>query len=168
MDFLQRQRLDDLFFEADALIREKRITEAFSILESILIEAPDYGKAYNHLGWIYDTHYREYAKAVEMYRKCMTYTPEYTAVYLNMSITLSTLGLYEDQRAVLEQALTVPGIDKPGIFNELAIMHELLGNYDEAISKYKEAARLSLINANIDTYVASIERCRRKQTLHNL
>jgi hypothetical protein len=47
-------------------------------------------------------------------------------------------------------------------------MHELLGNYDEAISKYKEAARLSLINANIDTYVASIERCRRKQTLHNL
>lgn len=167
-DFLQKQRLDDMFFEADNLIREKRITEAFSILETILIEAPDYGKAYNHLGWIYDTQYREYAKAVEMYRKCMAYTPEYTAVYLNMSITLSTLGLYEDQKAVLEQALAVPGIDRPGIFNELAIMNELLGNYEEAIAKYKEAARLSLINTNIDTYISSIERCRRKQSLNEL
>ena len=59
MDSFQRLKLDELFFEADQMIAEKNFSDAINTLESILIEAPDYGKAYNHLGWIYETKYKE-------------------------------------------------------------------------------------------------------------
>ncbi len=165
MDFLQQQKLDDLFFEADRLIKEQRITEAITTLEAILMEAPDYGKAYNHLGWIYDSKYRNYQMAAEHYRKCILYTPEYTAVYLNFSITLSTLGQYDEQEKMLNSALTIPGIDRATINNEIGIMHELKGDYDLAIESYKTAIRFSLVDANVDLYTGSISRCRKKQNL---
>ena len=167
MDFLQQQRLDDLFFEADALIKEKKTTEAVGVLEALLTEAPDYGKAYNHLGWIYETWYRDHRKAEENYRKCMALTPEYTPVYLNLSITLSNLGKYDDQQAVLSSALKIPGIDRPGIYNELGIMHELKGDYEQAMVNYKEAIRSTLVDANLDLYASSLERCKKKQRLLN-
>lgn len=168
MDFLQQQKLDDLFFEADRLIKEQRITEAISTLEAILLEAPDYGKAYNHLGWIYDSKYRNYKMAAEHYRKCIAYTPEYTAVYLNFSITLSTLGEFDEQEKMLNGALLIPGIDRATINNEMAIMYELKGDYDKAIEYYKTAIRFSLVDANVDLYTGSIERCRKKQHLLSL
>jgi tetratricopeptide (TPR) repeat protein len=165
MDFLQRQRLDDLFFEADQLIKEKRITEAFSTLEVILVEAPDYGRAYNHLGWIYETQYKDYKKAEEMYRKCLALDPEYTPIYLNTSFLFSTLGKHQEQYELMQKALEVPGIDKPQAYNEMAIASEMMGRYDEAIEHYKMAARLTLVDANIDVYLGSIERCKKKKNL---
>ena len=165
MDFLQQQRLDDLFFEADTLIKEKKITEAVGVLEALLMESPDYGKAYNHLGWIYETWYRDHRRAEDHYRKCMALTPEYTPVYLNLSITLSNLGKYDEQQMVLSSGLKIQGVDRPGIFNELAIMHELKGDYPAAMLNYKEAIRSSLVDANIDMYASSLERCKRKQRL---
>ncbi|MFM1999497.1 MAG: hypothetical protein RL204_1444 [Bacteroidota bacterium] len=168
MDFLQQQRLDDLFFEADALIKEKKITEAISTLEIILVEAPDYGRAYNHLGWIYETQYKDYAKAEDMYKRCIAYDPNYTPIYLNTSILLSTLGKYDEQRELLQKALLVPGIDKPGIYNELGISSEMQGAFDEAIDHFKMAARLSLVENNIDLYLSSIARCKKKKTLDEL
>lgn len=165
MDFLQKQRLDDLFFEADMLIKEKKITEAISVLEAILVEAPDYGRAYNHLGWIFETQYRDFIKAEDMYKRCIALDPNYTPIYLNTSILLSTLGKYDEQKELLAKALTVPGIDKPGMYNEMAIACEMQGQYNEAIEHYKTAIRLSLVDANIDTYMASIERCKKKAAL---
>jgi tetratricopeptide (TPR) repeat protein len=165
MDFLQQQKLDDLFFEADRLIKDQRYTEAITTLEAILMEAPDYGKAYNHLGWLYDTKFRNLQMAEDHYRKCIAVTPEYTPVYLNFSITLSTLGKYDEQKEVLTKALDIPGIDRATINNELAIMHELKGEYDLAVDHYKMAIRFSLVDANVDLYMGSIERCRKKQRL---
>ncbi|MFN0031580.1 MAG: tetratricopeptide repeat protein [Flavobacteriales bacterium] len=165
MDYLQQQKLDDLFFEADALIKEKRFTEAVSTLEVLLIEAPDFGKAYNHLGWIYETQYRDKVKAEDFYRKCIAYSPEYTAVYLNLSITLSGLGKYDEQEKLLQQALTIQGIDQPGMHNELGILHELRGDFDKAIASYRQAVMLTLIDTNLDIYMASIERCKKKKNI---
>lgn len=165
MDFLHRQRLDDLFFEADALIKEKRITEAISTLEVILVETPDYGRAYNHLGWIYETQYKDYVKAEDMYRKCIALDPDYSPIYLNFSILLSTLGKYGEQMELLDKALNVPGVDKPQVYNEMGIACEMQGDYDAAIEHYKTAARLTLIDTNIDLYLGSVERCRKKKSI---
>lgn len=162
MDFLQKQQLDDLFFEADSLIKERKITEAISTLEAILVEAPDYGRAYNHLAWIYETQYRDYAKAEDLYKRCIAIEPNYTPAYLNLSINLSTLGKYEEQLTFLDAALRIPGIDRAGMYNEMAIAKELLGLFEEAIKYYKEAIRFTLVDANLATYSASIDRCMRK------
>jgi tetratricopeptide (TPR) repeat protein len=163
MDFLMQQRLEDMFFEADALIKQGRITDAISILEAILIESPDFGKAYNHLGWIYETKYFEYQKALDHYRKCLVYSPQYTPVYTNMSVVLSTLGKFDEQEKLLKQALEVPGIDRAAMHNEKGIMHELSGQYDLAIQAFREAVRYTLVDANLEMYLKSIERCTRKK-----
>ena len=46
---------EDMLFEADELIRSNKISDAVSLLEGIIAQAPDFGKAYNHLGWGYET-----------------------------------------------------------------------------------------------------------------
>lgn len=157
--------LDELFFEADNLIKEKRFTEAIQKLEAILTDAPDYGKAYNHLGWIYETQYRDYIKSEELYRKCIAISPQYTAAYGNLSITLSTLNKFDDQELLLNQALVVPGIDKPMILNEFGILYEMKGDFDKAIEYYKKAIIASLNDANIDIYSKSVERCKKKKEM---
>ncbi|MBL0316410.1 MAG: tetratricopeptide repeat protein [Flavobacteriales bacterium] len=113
----------------------------------------------------FDTKYRNYQMAEDHYRKCIAYTPEYTPVYLNLSITLSTLGKYDDQKAILMKALEVPGIDKATINNELGIMYELLGQFDAAMDHYKLAIRHSLVDANIELYMSSMERCKKKKNI---
>lgn len=157
--------LDELFFEADNLIKEKRFPEAIQKLEAILTDAPDYGKAYNHLGWIYETQYRDYTKSEELYRQCIAVTPHYTPVYGNLAITLSTLNKLDELEQLLNQALTVPGVDKPMIFNEFGILFEMKGEFDKAVEHYKKAIIASLNDANIDIYSKSIERCKRKNEM---
>lgn len=165
MNDYNRILLDELFFEADNLIKEKRFTEAIQKLEAILTDAPDYGKAYNHLGWIYETQYRDYARSEELYRKCIAVSPGYTPVYGNLSITLSTINKLDEQETLLNQALLVPGIDKPMILNEFGILFEMKGDFDNAIAYYKKAIIASLNDANIEIYSKSIERCKKKKEM---
>lgn len=163
MDFLMQQRLEDMFFEADGLIKQGKITDAIAILEAILIENPEFGKAYNHLGWIYETKYFEFNKALDHYHKCLIYSPHYTPVYTNMSVILSTMAKYEEQEKLLDQALDVPGIDRAAMHNERGIMFELRGQYESAIAAFREAIRYTLVDANLELYLKNIDRCTRKK-----
>jgi tetratricopeptide (TPR) repeat protein len=165
MDSFQQLKLDEMFFEADQLIAEKKFSDAINTLESILIEAPDYGKAYNHLGWIYETKYKDLKKAEEFYKKCVLYTPEYPSVYLNLAITLSSLGKYDELEAHLNRALQVIGVDKASMYNEFGIMYELQGKYNQAIESYKNAIRNTLSETTLETYSKSINRCKTKTEL---
>ncbi len=165
MEFYEKLKLDDLFYEADAKIKERNYADAMQTLEAILAEAPDYGKAYNHLAWLYDTKYRNLSKAAEYYQKCLFYEPEYAPVYMNYASVLSSMNRWKELEELLGKALEVPGVDKATVYNEFGIMNELRGNYDEAILKYKEAIRQTLAIANIDTYQTSIKRCQKKKEL---
>jgi len=165
MNYLDELKYDELFFEADALIAEKKTLDAMQILEGIIIENPEYGRAYNHLGWIYETKYKSLEKAEEMYKKCIFYTPNYTPVYFNLSVLLSALGKYDEQEAHLKNALTIIGIEKSSLYNEMGILFELKSNYTAAINSYKDAIRSSLNSTSIETYKVSIERCKNKMEI---
>lgn len=165
MEFYEKLKLDDLFYEADTKIKERNYADAMQTLEAILAEAPDYGKAYNHLAWLYDTKYRNLSKAAEYYQKCLQYEPEYTPVYLNYASVLSTMNKWNELEDLLSKALGVPGVDKASVYNEYGIMNELRGKYDEAVKNYKEAIRNTLVNTNIDTYQSSVKRCQTKKEL---
>lgn len=156
---------DDLLFEADELIRNNKIADAVNLLEGIISDAPDYGKAYNHLGWIYETKLKDINSAETMYKQCLAYNPEYPPVYLNLSIALSTLGKYDEVEALLKKAFEVPGVEKSVIYNEYGILFELRQDYNAAIEKYKDAIRFSLSDVNVDTYAKSMNRCRTKRDL---
>lgn len=165
MDSFQRLKLDELFFEADQLIAEKKFADAINMLESILIEAPEYGKAYNHLGWIYETKYKDIKKAEEFYKKCVLYSPDYPAIYINLAVVLSSQGKYDELEAHLNRALQVPGVDKASMYNEFGIMYELQGKFNQAIENYKNAIRNTLSESTLETYNNSIKRCKTKMEL---
>ncbi len=147
------------------LIRSNKIADAVNLLEGIIAEAPDYGKAYNHLGWVFETKLKDIRVAETMYKQCLAYNPDYPPVYLNLSIALSTLGKYDEVEALLKKALEVPGVEKSAIYNEYGILFELRQEYNAAIEKYKDAIRFSLSDVNVDTYSKSMNRCRTKRDI---
>lgn len=158
---------EEYFFEADRLIRENEVNAAFRLLNQLLEQFPQYGRAYNHLGFIYETRYRDFVKAEECYRKCLEISPEYPALYLNYSVLLSSQERWEEEAALLEKALTVPGIKKSKIYNEFAIMYEVQANYDQALEHFRLAIRYALKDDEIAAYASSIERVEKKKALLN-
>jgi len=155
--------LDKLFFRADGEIKDGLIGEAYDTLTYIIEQDTEFGKAYNHLGWIYETKYKNYLKAEECYKLALKYAPDYSPVYLNYAILLSTLEKFDILEPHLNKALEVPGINKAKMWNEYGIMHELQEAYDKAIEAYKKSIKYSLINDDIERYEQSISRCRKKR-----
>lgn len=160
-----RFRLEELFHLADLDIKDGYYESAHKRLDEILTEDPLFGKAYNHLGWMYETKFRDYQKAEEFYQKALETSPDYPSIYTNYSILLSTLGKHDKLQQVLTQALTIPGVDKANVYNEYGIMYEQQGNYPEAIKNYRECARVTLNKDTLNRAMDSIERCQTKQTI---
>ncbi len=165
MEFFDKIRLDEWFYEADQNIKEQRFADAMQTLEAIVADSPNYAKAYNHLGWLYETKYRDLAKAEKMYRKCLELEPEYAPVYLNLAVVLSGMNNWTELKKILGKALQVPGVDKAAVYNEYAIMCELKCDYEKAIEYFKKAVRFTLKDANLDSYYNGIKRCRTKQEI---
>ncbi len=165
MSAYENLEFEDMLFEADDLIRNNKIADAVALLEGIIAQAPDFGKAYNHLGWVYETKLKDYTRAENMYRQCLAYNPDYSPVYLNLSIVLSSLGKYDDLEDLLNKAILVPGTDKAAIYNEFGILYELKQDYNKAIENFKSAVRFTLSYVNVETYMKSIERSRKKREL---
>lgn len=156
---------EDMFAQADRLLTDGLIAQAVDKLTQILKRNPHFGKAYNHLGWIYETKYKNTARAEEYYRAAMKHAPHYNASYLNYSYLLSNLGRFEDLEKHLDRISQIQGIAKDTIYNEYAIMYEMLGNPQTAMDHYEKAAIVTLDTKKLEKYKESIERCRSKLDL---
>lgn len=158
---------EELFAQADKLLNEGVIMDAVEKLSQILRRNPRFGKAYNHLGWVYETKYKNYQKAEEYYRAAIQYAPYYNATYLNYSYFLSNLGRFDDLKTHLDRVSQIPGIAKDTIANEYAIMYEMQGNLQQAIEYYQKAAIVTLDGTKLDKYKDGIDRCRKKLEILN-
>src|SRR5215213_3400798 len=118
---------EEMFAQADRLLNEGVIMEAVEKLTQILKRNPRFGKAYNHLGWVYETKYKNTARAEEYYKAAMQYAPHYNASYLNYTYFLSNLGRFEELKTHLDRISNIPGIAKDTVYNEYAIMYEMQG-----------------------------------------
>jgi tetratricopeptide (TPR) repeat protein len=156
---------EEMFAQADKLLNDGVILDAIEKLTQILRRNPRFGKAYNHLGWVYETKYKNMQRAEEYYKAAMQYAPHYNAAYLNYGYFLSNLQRFDDLKAHLDKVSQIPGIAKDTIANEYAIMYEMQGNLQEAIDHYQKAAIVTLDITKLDKYKESIERCRRKMEL---
>ena len=156
---------DEMFLQAVSLIKEGRIVEARSKLQNLLSRFPEYGRGHNHLGWIYETSFQDYAAAENHYKQALQYAPEYPAAYQNYAVCLSTLKKFDELEQLLEKALTVPGLDRSAVYNEYAIMYEVQGNYELAIKYYGEYIKHVFGHDLIDSAMGSIERCKRKRDI---
>ena len=138
MDHLTK--LEELLNQANTDIKNGAYDEATNKLEKIIDMDPNFGKAYNHLGYLYEVKFREFEKGETLYKLCLEKTPLYPPVYYNYSVLLSTLGKYDELKDLLDTALNIPGITKSTIYNEYGIMLEQQGKLDEAIEHYKKCA----------------------------
>ncbi len=163
MDHLTK--LEELLDRANSDIKNGAYDEATNKLEKILDIDPDFGKAYNHLGYLYEVKFKEYEKGETLYKLCLEKSPMYPAVYYNYAVFLSTLGKYDDLKELLDTAITIPGVNKSTMYNEYGIMYEQLGKFDEAISYYKKAALQTLDKNVLNRAKDSIERCQLKKDL---
>ncbi len=158
---------EDLFAQADRLLTDGSVMEAVDKLSLILKRNPRFGKAYNHLGWVYETKYKNYARAEEYYKAAIQYSPHYTAPYLNYAYLLSNLSRFDDLKMHLERASQVAGIAKDTLNNEYGNMYEMQGNLQTAIDYYQKAAIVTLDGTRLDTYKSAIERCKKKMDILN-
>ena len=157
--------LTDQFFAADQLIKEGKIAEAMQVLTDIIAEDPAFGRAHNHLGWIYETKYQDYNRAEQHYKAAMQFSPEYMASYYNYAYLLSTMQRHEELTKHLDKALKIPGINLSTIYCEYGVMYELQGKLDEAIKAYKESIKYTLDTKEIERISGFIERCKQKKNI---
>lgn len=154
---------EQLLSNADQLIKDNKIEEAVALLERIIQEEPTFGKAHNHLGFIYETKIKDYTKAELHYKIAYQTSSDYCAIYYNYAILLSNLKRFDELRELLTKAETVVGINRSTINNEWAIMYEAEGNLDKAIEHYKLVASSTFDNKTLDIAISSVERCNRKK-----
>lgn len=161
----QSLKHEELFYEADLDIKDGRFETAVHKLESIISENPRFGKAYNHLGWLYETKFKNYNLAERYYKLALENAPNYVAGYTNYAILLSTLNKFDELKVHLDKAREVPGIDKATIFNEYGIMYEQQGQFKVAIDYYRDCAKRTLNKDTMNRALDSIERCKTKMKL---
>jgi tetratricopeptide (TPR) repeat protein len=163
MDHLTK--LEKLLNQSNTDIKNGAFDEATNKLEKIIDMDPDFGKAYNHLGYLYEVKFKEYEKGETLYKLCLEKSPMYPPVYYNYSVLLSTLGKYDELKELLDTAINIPGITKSTIYNEYAIMYEQQAQLDEAIAYYKKAALSTLDKGVLERAKGSIDRCKMKKEL---
>lgn len=163
MDHLTK--LEELLDQSNQDIKNGKYDEATNKLEEIISIDPNFGKAYNHMGYLYEVKFKDYEKGETLYKLCLEKSPLYPSVYYNYAVLLSTLGKYDELKELLDQAMNVPGITKSTIYNEYAIMYEQQGKLDEAIEHYRKAGLNTLDKGVLDRAKTSIERCKSKKEL---
>lgn len=158
---------EEMFAQADRLLNDGVVMEAVEKLTQILKRNPRFGKAYNHLGWVYETKYKNMTRAEEYYKAALEYAPNYNATYLNYSYFLSNQGRFDELKTHLDRVSAIPGIAKDTVANEYAIMSEIQGDIEAAMDYYRQAAIVTLDIGKLDKYKESIERCQKKLEILN-
>lgn len=158
---------EELFAQADKLLNDGVIMEAVEKLSTILKRNPRFGKAYNHLGWVYETKYKNMARAEEYYRAAIQFAPHYNAAYLNYCYFLSNQNRFDELKAHLDKMSQISGIAKDTIANEYAMMYEMQGNLQQATEFYRKAALITLDGGKLDKYKEAIVRCGKKMDILN-
>lgn len=156
---------DSLLLEADSLIDGDRIKEAKELLTQIIQDNPDYGRAHNHLAWLYETKLKRFDRAEEHYKAAIKFAPEYPAGWLNYADLLRSLEKYDELEKILQQMQNVKGLSRVRMNSETAYMYEKRRMYDKAIHFFQEAIKESLDNDDIERHKASIERIKFKSSL---
>lgn len=157
--------VEEYFMQVDKLFADNEYAQGKKLLEEILEMEPAYGRAHNHLGWLYYAKLDNYEKAEYHYKLAKKFAPEYPSGYINLSYILVETKRYEEAKANAEEALKVAAMNRAIIYNELGRTEELQGNYKDALKHYRNALRLCMNKNELDIYNANIERVKTKVNL---
>lgn len=155
--------LEQYVLDAEREFEQQDYLQGKSYLESALQEDPTYGKAHNHMGWLYLFFLNDLIKAEQHLRLALKYTSGYAAPYIHMISLLFEAKRMDEHLALLQEALNVQGVSNSHIYNDLGTHFEVKGEYRKALRYYKEAIKWSLDNVEINGIKNNINRCRDKR-----
>lgn len=157
---------ENQFIKADSLISDGNIADGKELLEEILSQYPDFGKAHNHLGWIYYNKLSNYDKGIYHYKLAMKFEPKYPAPYLNYTYLLIDIGRYEEAKQHIKFTMqTLENFDAPSFNSELGRMAEYEGQYIAAYNYYKLAQKNALNPNFIDNMNTNMKRVKDKMSI---
>ena len=133
MDHLTK--MEEMLDNANLEIKNGKYEVASNILEKMIEMDPDFGKTYNHLGYLYEVKFKEYEKGETLYKLCLEKSPMYPAVYYNYAVLLSTLGKYDELKELLDKAVNIPGITKATIYMLLCMSNKVNWTKPSPITK---------------------------------
>jgi tetratricopeptide (TPR) repeat protein len=148
---------------AEKAFEQNEYMEGMRLLEEALTIEPNYGKAHNHLGWLYLFQINDWTKAETHLRMALKYSPAYGPAYIHMSHMLFEQRKFDELTKLLENALKVGGVQKSFVYNEYGRIAEVSGNFNKAVRYYKTAIRWSFGEQEIGVYRDNIRRCRDKR-----
>ncbi len=152
------------FLNADTLIERGQFAEAKEVLMGILEDEPGYGRAHNHLGWLYRARLSDFANAEYHLRLAVRFAPDYPAGYLNYGHLLAELGEYEQLCKLAAQAIQVRGINKASVLQFMAIAEEMKGGLKESL-KILQKAKAETMDENMLNFIeGEIRRVKRKMS----
>jgi tetratricopeptide (TPR) repeat protein len=156
---------ETMLVQANTLIRDKRSQESVELLLKILQRNPQFGKAYNHLGYVYELDYVDYTRAEEYYKKAMQYEPQYSPSYTHYARLLATCKRFDELKVHLDKALTIPTVSDEKVYFEYGLMYEMQQNPEAAMNYYVKAAMTTLETDQVTSYQKAINRCQVKLEL---
>lgn len=138
------QEVENLFLEVSKAIDERDLSGAKLLLEELLSIDPGYGRAHNHLGWIYETKIKDFQKAQRHYELAIKFCQgTYPVVYVNYGYLLIEFGHLEEAEKVIAEGLTVDGADKATLYYQKAKIAVHRKDYIQAYKTYLEAKNLN-------------------------
>ena len=162
---MSENKAENLFFEADQLIDENKIIEAKELLLDLLSQYPDYGRAHNHLGWLYSVKFNNHEKAKKHLELSMKFAPDYQGVYANYAYLLIEMNLYDEMIHFGNEIVKNGVADKAAAYNKMGQAYELKGELMNAYKFYKLSTVGAINNQFLNDLYASINRVRGKMNI---
>lgn len=157
--------LENLLMAEKMMDREEYV-HAKRLLDEILETEPGYGRAHNHLGWIFHSVLDDHRMAERHYRLAIHFEPSYPHAYMNLLRLLIANGQFEEARNQAAKMMSITTINRSLIHNELGRIEELCGNYKRSIEHYNQAICHSVVTTNITLYSENIKRVREKRLMN--
>ena len=149
--------------KAEKLFEEYMIEEGKMILEGLLEEEPGYGKAHNHLGWMYLYHEDEEEKAEMHLKYSILFDPSFAPTYLHLACLYIRKNEYQKALEILEKGLEAKDAYKVLIYELKGQSYEGLEQYSTALKNYKSALRFALNDWEASSIETNIKRTRKKR-----
>lgn len=146
------------FMLADEMITRGEIADAKAILIRIIEDEPDFGRAHNHIGWIYWTKLGDYEKAAMHLDLAVKFSPEYPGGYHNCCWVAFEMGDFAKVFEVAEKGLNVKGVNKANFFRVMAYAMEMNGELKAAIRLIEKAISVTTDNEMMDVFNKDIKR----------
>jgi Tfp pilus assembly protein PilF len=88
---------------------------------------------------------------------------EFAPPYLHLGVLYMRNGKYTEALKILETGLTKPNANHVAILENVAHAYELRAEFSQAIKAYKEAAKSSIVSAEVNNLMDGVKRCRKKR-----